>query len=135
MPNLLHTTSGTLLSYLAILAIAGCSDSESMNAAVPKDPTTAEKVSVDRFTDQAAMLQRRSAAATLPGPNQAVDFDQELDAADVGVEDEERGLRGQVLANEGFDGGQQRFVAQVDLQQALGAQPRRDARREARCTL
>lgn len=76
MPTLLHRTSSTLLSYLAVLAIAGCSDSESMNAAMPKDPTTTEKVSVDRFTDQAAMLQRRSAASTLPGPNQPVDFDQ-----------------------------------------------------------
>jgi len=47
-----------------------------MNAAVPKDPATAEKASVDRFTDQAAMLQRRSAAPALPGPNQPVDFDQ-----------------------------------------------------------
>jgi hypothetical protein len=47
-----------------------------MNAAVPKDPTTTEKVSVDRFTDQAAMLQRRTAAPALPGPNQPVDFDQ-----------------------------------------------------------
>lgn len=65
-----------MLSYIAILAFSGCSDNESMNAAIPKDPATAEKVSVDRFTDQAAMLQRRSAAPALPGPNQPVDFDQ-----------------------------------------------------------
>ena len=45
-----------MLSYLAMLAIAGCSDSESMNAAMPKDPTTTEKVSVDRFTDPGAEL-------------------------------------------------------------------------------
>jgi hypothetical protein len=76
MPTLLHTTPSTLLYYLSMLAIAGCSDSESMNAAMPRDPATAEKMSVDRFTDQAAMLQRRSTAPTLPGPNQAVDFDQ-----------------------------------------------------------
>jgi hypothetical protein len=76
MPTVPHTTSSTLLSYLCVLGIAGCSDSESMTAAMPKDPTTSEKVSVDRFTDQAAMLQRRSAAPTLPGPNQPVDFDQ-----------------------------------------------------------
>jgi hypothetical protein len=64
------------LSYLSMLMIAGCSDSDSMAAAMPKDPTTSEKVSVDRFTDQAAMLQRRSASPALPGPNQPVDFDQ-----------------------------------------------------------
>src|ERR1043166_1117041 len=76
MPTLLHRSSSTVLSYLAVLALAGCTDSESMNAANPKDPATAEKVSVDRFTDQAAMLQRRSAAPALPGPNQPIDFDQ-----------------------------------------------------------
>ena len=43
--------------------------------AMAKDPATAEKVAVDRFSDQAAMLMRRSAAATLPGPNQAINFD------------------------------------------------------------
>jgi hypothetical protein len=76
MPTLLQISSSTVLSYIAILALSGCSDSESMNAAMPKDPATAEKASVDRFTDQAAMLQRRSAAPALPGPNQPVDFDQ-----------------------------------------------------------
>jgi hypothetical protein len=65
-----------MLYYLSMLAIAGCTDSESMNAVMPKDPTTTEKVSVDRFSDEAAMLQRRSAAPTLPGPDQPVDFDQ-----------------------------------------------------------
>jgi hypothetical protein len=75
MPTLLQIASSTLLSHLAILAIASCGDSESMDATAPKDPMAAEKVSVDRFTDQAAMLQRRSAAPVLPEPNQAVDFD------------------------------------------------------------
>src|SRR5215468_10229617 len=46
------------------------------SALAARDPATAEKVAVDRFTDQAAMLQRRSAAPTLPGPNQPIDFDQ-----------------------------------------------------------
>src|SRR3954469_6294900 len=35
-----------------------------------KDPATAEKAVIDRFTDQAGMLQRRSASPSLPGPNQ-----------------------------------------------------------------
>jgi hypothetical protein len=45
-------------------------------SAIAKDPATAEKAVIDRFTDQAGMLQRRSASPSLPGPNQAVNFDQ-----------------------------------------------------------
>jgi len=43
--------------------------------AVGKDPATAEKAPIDRFSDQAGMLQRRSASPSLPAANQPVDFD------------------------------------------------------------
>lgn len=41
-----------------------------------KDPTTAEDVSVDRFSSDAGMLMVRDANNGLPGPNEAVNFDQ-----------------------------------------------------------
>ena len=39
-------------------------------------PDVQELVKCSRQGDQAAMLQRRSAAPALPGPNQPIDFDQ-----------------------------------------------------------
>jgi len=63
----------------AILALNACS-SDSMNgmsgSASPSDPDTAEKAAVDRFSDAAGHLQKRSDSPALPGPNEAVDFDQ-----------------------------------------------------------
>lgn len=41
-----------------------------------KDPATAEEVSVDRFSANAGMLMVRDANNGLPGPNEAVNFDQ-----------------------------------------------------------
>lgn len=41
----------------------------------PVNPEYAPVVSVDRFSDQAAMLMRRSENPGLPGPNQPIDFD------------------------------------------------------------
>jgi hypothetical protein len=41
----------------------------------PRDPATAPVVAIDRFSDAAAMLFRRSANTSLPGPNAPVDFD------------------------------------------------------------
>lgn len=42
---------------------------------VPRDPETAEKVAVDRFSDQAAVLMKRSSNPDLPGTNEPIDFD------------------------------------------------------------
>jgi hypothetical protein len=42
----------------------------------PTDPDTADKAPVDRFSDAAGHLQVRSASPMLPGPNEAVNFDQ-----------------------------------------------------------
>jgi hypothetical protein len=44
--------------------------------ATPLDPTTAAKVTVDRFSDKAGHLQKRSASPSLPAANAPVDFDQ-----------------------------------------------------------
>jgi hypothetical protein len=59
----------------ALILSAGCSDSAAA-VAQAKDPSTAEKATVDRFSDLAGHLQKRTTASQLPGPNQAVDFDQ-----------------------------------------------------------
>src|SRR5438477_3997742 len=73
-------TSRALSFLLAVplLAAGACATDGSGpgTMATAKDPATAEKVAVDRFSDQAGMLQRRSASPSLPGPNQPVSFDQ-----------------------------------------------------------
>ena len=42
----------------------------------PTDPDAAERVAVDRFSDDAGTLHRRSANPDLPGPDEPIDFDQ-----------------------------------------------------------
>jgi hypothetical protein len=89
------------MSPVLLLALAGCDDDSGANptdagprdtagasdggtpdspgpdgAAMAKDPATAPRMPVDRFSDAAGMLMRRSAAPMLPGPDQAIDFDQ-----------------------------------------------------------
>ena len=83
----------SLLLSVPLLTAVACSDDDMPQVSAPdgaandaaaspdgstaaKDPATAEKAVIDRFTDQAGMLQRRSASPSLPGPNQAVNFDQ-----------------------------------------------------------
>jgi hypothetical protein len=64
-------------SLLAItLTIVACED-ESSTSHQPqaKDPATAAKVSVDRFSDKAATLMRRSTAPSLPAANHPIAFD------------------------------------------------------------
>jgi hypothetical protein len=64
------------IGVFAITAtIAACESSSSSNPPQAKDPATAAKVSVDRFSDKAATLMRRSASPSLPAANQAVAFD------------------------------------------------------------
>jgi len=41
----------------------------------PKDPDQAPIAAVDRFSDSAGTLLRRSADNHLPGPNEPIDFD------------------------------------------------------------
>jgi hypothetical protein len=41
----------------------------------PTDPAEAERVAVDRFSDEAGTLMKRSANPDLPGPDEPIDFD------------------------------------------------------------
>jgi hypothetical protein len=62
----------------AAIALNACSSDASMTpiSTMPKDPDRAEKANVDRFSDAAGHLQRRSDSPNLPAPDTAVDFDQ-----------------------------------------------------------
>ncbi|MDX1748038.1 MAG: hypothetical protein R3324_19060, partial [Halobacteriales archaeon] len=60
---------------LAVVALAGCED----NGTEPMDvldPNEAPRATVDRFSDDAGMLFRRSAVPELPAAGEPVDFDQ-----------------------------------------------------------
>ena len=68
-----------LVAALPLFGIVACGDSNdsvSPPEFVAKDPTTAPRVSVDRFSATAGHLQVRTATNGLPGPNVAIDFDQ-----------------------------------------------------------
>ncbi|MDZ7731466.1 MAG: hypothetical protein U5K37_11960 [Natrialbaceae archaeon] len=69
------------------LGIAGCmNDSGSMNDGAdagmdgsmpePMDPSDAERVTIDRFSEEAGTLMVRGADNSLPGPGEPIDFDQ-----------------------------------------------------------
>lgn len=70
----------TSLGLLAIAMVLGaCSsngDKNDIPAAMPLDPETAASVRVDRFSDAAGHLQKRSDSPSLPGPDEAVNFDE-----------------------------------------------------------
>lgn len=59
----------------AVILLASCSKKED-TAPGPRDPNTAEVVSVDRFSAAAGHLQVRTASNGLPGANEPVNFDQ-----------------------------------------------------------
>lgn len=56
-------------------AIMACDDNGT-EPVVPLDPDTADKVAVDRFSDAAGTLFRRSGNPDLPGANEPIDMDQ-----------------------------------------------------------
>jgi hypothetical protein len=66
-----------LVRFLALAAAVSlsvaCGDDDS--TATPRDPLTAERAMVDRFSAQAGTLMVRTATNGLPGPNQPIDFD------------------------------------------------------------
>lgn len=64
----------TILSTSAAL-LTSCSKDDNMATANPKDPNTAEVISVDRFSAAAGHLQVRTSSNGLPGPNEPVNFD------------------------------------------------------------
>lgn len=63
--------------YLLVASSVLISSCEKEEDPVPKNPDEAEIAAVDRFSDEAAELMKRSADPSLPGPNEPVDFDVE----------------------------------------------------------
>lgn len=61
------------LAVSVALAATGCADDGA--ASGPLDPDTAPRVAVDRFSDAAGTLLRRSLDPRLPGPDQPIDLD------------------------------------------------------------
>lgn len=66
----------TLLLGLVIIGSTSCKKKTTTPTTQAKDINTAEKVSVDRFSDAAATLMKRSANAGLPAANAPIDLDQ-----------------------------------------------------------
>ena len=65
-----------LLPLILILAIfVGCSDDDDPTGPQVLDPDTAPKATVDRFSDDAANLMKRSDNPSLPAAGEAIDFD------------------------------------------------------------
>jgi hypothetical protein len=62
-------------TLLMAAAVSACDD-EMMAPEVPRDPDTADRVMIDRFSDDTGMLFTRSASPGLPGPGEAIDFDE-----------------------------------------------------------
>lgn len=63
------------IAIVLIIVFTACSKDDEEKQ-VAKDPTTAEKVSVDRFSDEAAVLMKRSANEAMPAVNAPVNFDE-----------------------------------------------------------
>lgn len=65
-----------MLFLIALAGAAACSSDDSTGPReVPKDPTTAPHVAVDRFSQTAGNLFVRTATNALPGPDQPIDMD------------------------------------------------------------
>jgi hypothetical protein len=63
---------------MMLLTTAGCGNDSTgpgREMPEPRDPNTAPRATIDRFSDDAATLFRRSAFPTLPAAGEAVDFD------------------------------------------------------------
>jgi len=66
----------SVLSGFSWLALVACGGSDEDTAPQALTPAEAPEVSIDRF-GAGAMLQSRASNASLPGPNEPVDFDRE----------------------------------------------------------
>lgn len=64
-----------LVALGLVVAVVACDDTTGPTYDI-KNPDTAPKAEVDRFSDDAGTLFRRSENASLPGANEAIDFDQ-----------------------------------------------------------
>ena len=63
-----------ILGLASIVIFTYCDEDNSDDQ--PKDPDTASIVSVDRFSDDVAVLMKRSENSALPGANEPINFDQ-----------------------------------------------------------
>lgn len=70
----MRTSRSIVAALLLTVLAAGCD--EDSTGPTPLDPSTAPKAEVDRFSDEAGTLFRRSASPSLPGANQPIDMDQ-----------------------------------------------------------
>jgi len=67
---------GLLVMVLALNACSSNDDKNDPSAATALDPASAPRARIDRFSDAAGHLQKRSDSPSLPAPDEAVDFDQ-----------------------------------------------------------
>ena len=67
----------SIVASLVLMALTACGDDGTQpEPDMPLDPATAPRASVDRFSDAAGMLFRRSATPSLPAAGAAIDLDQ-----------------------------------------------------------
>lgn len=64
-----------LVAVLGLIATTAC-DNDDNGDVVINDPATAAKVEVDRFSDDAGTLMKRSANSDLPDPDEPINFDE-----------------------------------------------------------
>ena len=62
--------------FVLTIIFAACKEDEIMMPPTAVNPDTAEKASIDRFSSNAGTLFIRDGSNGLPGPNEAIDFDQ-----------------------------------------------------------
>src|SRR5882724_6085172 len=80
-----------LIACISLTALGACSSDANMamsldsGSAMPRDPQTAEKASIDRFSAAAGHLMVRDATNGLPGANGAIDFDSGAPFITVGL--------------------------------------------------
>ena len=63
--------------FVVLSGLNSCSDDDNGNDFVAKDPESAEKAVIDRFSDEAGTLMQRSQDASLPMPDEPVNFDEQ----------------------------------------------------------
>lgn len=77
----MSTTSVLAVVFSFLFLLAGCKKDEGSpmqpSPAAPKDPNTAQRASIDRFSASAGMLFVRTAGNGLPAANAPINFDQE----------------------------------------------------------
>jgi len=64
-----------LILLAGVIFLVACNKDDSKPGSAPKDPNTAEVVSIDRFSATAGHLQVRTATNGLPAANAPIDFD------------------------------------------------------------